>query len=140
MTEMRVCAAVVCRPIQLIARHIVVRAAHGLRLKWGRREEGSAVCLLVVRSGMATTRPALTLGLVGVTLLACSASLIGMTYLNRDPILSVRKTLALTAARSIAQNEPSEVYAKPALPVPEWVVEHFSPNVPESGLGGDSGC
>jgi hypothetical protein len=70
-----------------------------------------------------------TLGLVGATLLASSASLIGMTYLNRDPILSVRKTLALTAARPLSQDGPGASNPKLASSVPAWVVEHLSPNV-----------
>ena len=112
MTEIRASAAAACRTLLSTASHLVVRAAHGFRFRWGRREEGSAVCLLVVRSGLATARPAVTLGLVGATLLASSASLIGMTYLNRDPILSVRKTwpsplLALSLRMDPAHQTPS---------------------------------
>ena len=133
MTEIRASTAAAGRPLMSTASHLVARAARCFRLEWRRREEGSAVCLLVVRSGLATARPAVTLALVGATLLASSASLIGMTYLNRDPILSVRKTLALTAARPLPQDEPGESNLKRASSVPAWVVEHFSPNVQNPG-------
>jgi hypothetical protein len=137
MTEMRADVAAIRRPFLVLARYMSVRAVHGLRpgslrFGWRRRQVGSAVCLLVVPSGRATARPAVTLGLVGVTLLVCTASLVGMIFLNREPTLSVRKTLALTAARSLAHDEPAATFAQPASLASDRIGERHSPIVPDS--------
>jgi hypothetical protein len=132
MNLMRADAAAGCRLFLVMVRWMRARAAHGLLFGWRRLEEGKAVCLLVVPSGRATTRSSVTLGLVGLTLLVCTASLAGMTFLNREPSPSVRKTLALTAAGSLPRDEPGEITAQLVPSVPEWIGERNSPIVQTS--------